>query len=643
MKNNYQKRKTFTIKLLDLPFESDNKLHIDNWEDLLVKFPSTLMPVDIGVLCYLKRKKISTNTFEFPVHLVVKSSIQKVRVKRIKKFLEDIYFDAKIKNKNGRTISSIFGHFKRFIDWCDSNKFSNCLKNSSKAKNALTAYGYEQQHLYQSNIQSTKTSSVYYNSAITIVATILNKHVYQINQGLPQIYVPTSNEGTEPVSDNKMEVYQEHCKMIFRGIFDLIINKKNYPFKLNLPNESVWVFPTPKPFYTKRDIIKERNKNDIMKVYNFTEGKIYSLEEISSFYPTKDIANRARRVALKNLDEANFNFNSHYRVILATFAVQSFISYLLSIVPINLSVLRNIMWNSKMYNLKSKNFKMKGIKARANYKEVEYIIPNFLRKDFKKYLIMRQFLIDSNSREQTPNTLFFGFKIKLPGEYDFYKLNKNFSNKFNIRLKRLLGGKVPLLTSRQFRATIAENLINKVGPLQTAQVLQNSIETTLNHYNSGTEKRTSVEMSRYFNEINSQILVKNIDTNTETPAGQCISYGNPESFVKKSEIEANCNQFEGCLFCKKYKIIANDEGIRNLISLKYVIFQTKHLSVSFLHFKQVFGELIERIDAFISLVSNRSDELNETVNKINAEINNEELLSKYWEHKLKFLIDLGVA
>lgn len=639
MKNNeYIKREIVLINFLQLPFGSSNSIEIKEWENIMIRFPEKKMVVDIGALCFGRRRKISTQNDLESSYEVDIDSLMLHRVIQIKRILEEWYFELKIENKNEMTIYTLCSSLMNFLNWCDE-RINNYLVDLDSARDGLIMYGYEQIHLYQSEVNKIQTSNQKYNSAKIAVSIMMDVNPNIINQGLPVILAHDSDYGTESVSDIEIETYQNICKTVFRGLYDLVINEKKYPYKINILSETTHLFPSSIPIITDHNKSKVKGR---MNAYNYKEGRVNKLSEIKDKFIKNSYANTAIHNAIKVIDDSNFDMNCYYRVIHASLAMQSFLSMVLIEVPMNLSVISNVEWNEVIFNKDNKSIRFTAIKPRAGYKEVSFLLPSSLKKDFNKFLKLREYLIDIIPSGENVDTLFFNIQITKQKLFKASKINGNFSYQINNRFKNYFGNEIPLITTRQFRSSIADNLVNSIGPIKASKELQNSLSTTLKYYTAGSKIKTAEELTLYFELLNGTILNTKNNLVSDTPSGKCENIGKPVKTNDGLILNVNCRQFEGCLFCEHYKVMSDEKDIRKLTSMKYVIIQTKYLSSSISHFNNIYGDLLERVDELLLLISKKSTAMKSLVERIYYEVNDDEILSNHWERKLKLLIDLEV-
>lgn len=167
------------------------------------------------------------------------------------------------------------------------------------------------------------------------------------------------------------------------------------------------------------------------------------------------------------------------------------------------------------------------------------------------------------------------------------------------------------------------------------------MSTTLNKYVAAQKEKPEIELSSYFDKLNSTIL-SNSNKDLDTSIGKCSSYGNPctMELPRKSEIAVDCKQQEGCLFCSNYKIHADRDDIDKLHSLLYVLEETKYIAEDINQYNLIFMPVINRAQSLVAYFKENVSE--KLVEESRCSVFDDELLHPYWEHKLSLLNELGV-
>src|SRR4030066_186875 len=85
-------------------------------------------------------------------------------------------------------------------------------------------------------------------------------------------------------------------------------------------------------------------------------------------------------------------------------------------------------------------------------------------------------------------------------------------------------------------------------------------------------------------------------------------------------IAPDCHQSEGCLFCDKYVVHADERDVRKLISCRTCIYRTAHLSTSDEYFQSLFGEVLRRIEIILVTSGGKSEDHRTQVERVRVEV-----------------------
>jgi len=136
-------------------------------------------------------------------------------------------------------------------------------------------------------------------------------------------------------------------------------------------------------------------------------------------------------------------------------------------------------------------------------------------------------------------------------------------------------------------------------------------------------------------------MVIDIDAKAKsTPVGQCI--GSSPATLGNTPIEPDCRTFEGCLFCKNYKVHSDIDDVHKLISFKYLLKESLILAHTEKHFNEKVLPVLDRIEQVLDVIkSNFSGDVSQ-LDDIERDVFDREILSDYWQMKLDTLIEIGV-
>lgn len=621
---NYTQRK---VTLYELPI--NEKTVLLNPEEAILKYGQH-GTLDIGSYCYLDRSN-NKNRLQHEGRPVNLKSINKERIKHIRKLIQIISDDFSYSSFSKETIFNQSRHFLSFIKWADSNGYTDFFEDKNKAREAFSCFVYYlKDKLSKNELVSASAVALQYNSL-----RFLEKfhNVDELAIGIPIIRSNGSTNYTTPPSEDSQNKALLLCESLFEGISNLILNSKPFPYQLKVPNHIGWknnsfyVFPL-----TEWAVNPTNHKEKQAKVWNQEEGKLNSKEEIKHLYKTENnircVINRAKKM----LHEANIDKYSTYRLRLAMVAHHAFSIIFLATTGMNRESMIDLLWDDN-YETSTERQGFRTIKHRAGNKPCNFELSIEMLPKFKKFLELRKYLLNNRNCEY----LFFSLganssqePIKLTG--------KSFCRFFNTLEK--IDPTIKKITPREWRAAKSDWLIRNTDVSTAALMLQNSEQVLLKHYTAGSETNHLAELSNFFGEV-SNFVLKNVDkSDGETSAiGICSSYGNPNP-LDNAPIKVNCKSPEGCLFCDKYRIHADEKDTRKLVSCRYCLQKTAQLSNNKENFDSVFGKIFQRIDELLKEIEEIQPGL---TNRIIKEVEEMGELDHYWARKLELLFDLGLV
>jgi integrase len=633
-------RKTIIYEIDQLPFDEDGNLKIDDPATVRLKIPGYIYPVDIGSICYAKKKRLTLNTAseELSVYLVEAASYKISRVHLVKSFLEFlsqyIYLG---RSKN--SIRSIYYEFVSFVNWCDLN-MQDGLDNQVLIRDAYIKYS-------DNLLEKVKHNTIKYQTAyssqrtVRVILTWIFKEVNnRFLEGVRVIKKSNNHlSSIEPPSESDAKKALSLYQTLFSRLSKFVVDFEHYPIKLKLEVGNYWLFPNEVPFIFE--------SNDALKTgrfisYNYHQNRLNTFDEI--FQKLRNINPKSHRrnawKALKNakskLQSANFDKFHLRRILVATLAQQSFIMLFLANTGMNLSQARSLKWDCDEYEVKIERLGFKTIKCRAGNKDVQFFVSSDFFPIFKKYLQLRRYLIEAHQGKNSKNLFFTSQR----GELN--QINMNFSTNINMRLNRLFDFNININT-REWRAYKSDWLIRNTDIATTAMVLQNTTDTVIKHYIAGSEVTAGLEFTNFFKALNQKLIIEFKDTSDSILLGQCTSVNNPMSIlVGETKFTPACNKPEGCLFCANYAVHSDEIDIRKLLSYRYVLEQCRVLSDSDEHFEKLFSPVLIRINYILEEIAYVRKDMGKLIEKIKKEVHEHEALSQYWIKKLNMLIDLEI-
>lgn len=622
--NNYTQRKVIVI---ELPVNINTA--ILKPEQTILKYDK-YGTIDIGSLCYLDR-----NLTKRRMHTEGKSvniqSLDKKRVNYIRRLVQIISDNFNYSGNSKETIFNNTRHFLSFINWADYNSHSDFFNDKDKAKVAFLSFiNYLKDKLSKNEITSS-TAVVIQRASLKFLEEFHNTENLAI--GIPLIRRSLINNYTLPPSEDAQNKVLLLCEHLFEGISDFILNNKSFPYKLNVPQHIGWednsfhIFPL-----TEWAINPQNYKEKQGGIWNAKEGRLNSKEEIKNLYKIHSNGITAINRAKKMLNESNLNHYCIYKLRLAMVAHHAFAIIFLATTGMNRDAILNLLWDDN-YETSSERQGFRTIKHRAGNKVCNFEISIKMLQKFKKFLELRKYLLNNNNCEY----LFFSLGAhisKEPAQLKASALYHIFATLQSI------DPSISKITPREWRAAKSDWLVRNTDVSTAALILQNSEQVLLRHYTAGSETNHLTELSNFFGEVSDFVLEKTEKAIGEpSSVGICSNYGNPNA-LNNAPVKVNCKSPEGCLFCDKYRIHADEKDTRKLVSCRYCLKKTAQLSNNKEDFDKVFGKIFQRIDELLKEIEEIKPGL---TTKIIEEVEEMGELDSYWARKLELLFDLGLV
>jgi hypothetical protein len=630
--NNYQKHNVLYLSLDSIIslYESNNMDYSKFGLVLASKTP-------ICELMYVQRKKRKAKSFLY----LNKNSYDMGRKKVIDTIL-DILFRLKFTGKSLITISGEYSKIKYLIDWIDESKIA-FPQTVIQAKELYIRYTTFLRLQIKTKGSDGKYEVGLQHSALYFLENLFNDSHF-IGEGVPKM--ERSGLAKENVLP-KVDIYTESLQFfydIFTQLSQLILKKEEFPALIKVSDKEYYIANYGTSFVVKKD-----SKDNLFVAFDSTCGRIKTFEEMIDIdrlnrYDTNDQKCFYKRNLKTSISKIIANFNeadnrnfSEARRWIANTAMQSYFMLFLFQTGMNDSTAAGLKWNDD-YIIEKDEQNFRTIKYRAGNKPVEFNIQSNFIQDFKKFIELRSYVLQ---KEENPY-LFFMYNTdkkcvsnpvsQFKGSYNGV-IRKSLANKFNT--------KVSPITSRDLRRFKGNFIVEKHGASIAAKSLQNNLSTTLNKYVAAQKEKPEIELSSYFDKLNSTIL-SNSNKDLDTSIGKCSSYGNPctMELPRKSEIAVDCKQQEGCLFCSNYKIHADRDDIDKLHSLLYVLEETKYIAEDINQYNLIFMPVINRAQSLVAYFKENVSE--KLVEESRCSVFDDELLHPYWEHKLSLLNELGV-
>lgn len=631
--------------MLELPFDSnDGNVQLIDISALRLCFVSTHRYFDIGSLLYTDKKAEPItrvqNTHKHMCHsryIVNFDSYRASRREAIERYVEYLFIQAK-KGLSDYFHEGKVGVIMRFMAWCDDSEHEYCLDDFQKAKITFRDYIRKLEHetkIYnvEKKIGLCNRSAVLYQNIVkNFLVIALNIQSNNLVEGV-RLLSGRANSRNHILAPDHVTIGRNLALWfkLFNNLTDFLINEQKYPFELTLPEENVWVVPSESPFLTKH----QRNaKNLFLFGFDREAGRMREGHEMKALYGyTLSTANQQVKHSKQRLITANNDLRHPFRYRLGKIAHDAFFMMFMLFTRTRTEIKHIQMDDVSIESSGVAGFKV--IKARANNKVCEYRVSTKFMKEFKKFLKLRHWLLDGES---------FGYLfLHIDKNRNVTKARSETAVCFNRVIHTLIHSEFIVLSPSQCRVAGADHIVNKYDIETAAAMLQNRSSTLKNHYANGNHQRTSQQFTDFFMRLREKVIcINNKETNhISVPSGHCVQF-NAEQAEVDAPVAVNCRIPQGCLYCEKFAVHADEVDIRKLLSLEFVLKETKALAHNIEHFDSTSGLLLGRIRDILDELEKINDTTRSLVMATRKEVYDHEKLSPYWDNKLSQLVNMGI-
>lgn len=290
------------------------------------------------------------------------------------------------------------------------------------------------------------------------------------------------------------------------------------------------------------------------------------------------------------------------------------------------------------------NLTQKAVKFRAGGKDVEVHLSATTMTRLKTYLRVRQALVASLGGVDIAPMFVQGTYDNLKGEpTGVCSLDQNFLQYIRRKVSRA-GASLPSVTLRQLRAYKQQDLVRRAPLAVAAKVMGHSVKTAVVAYCKAQEATRQGEMAEFLGSLQKTVLVASEDLPKRShqkviPIGICADHGKPSPTDSSAVVAPDCSKVEGCFFCDNYRLHADAEDIRKLMSCRRVLKYIVPLNGDSIRAERVYTAVVDRIDALLGELKRRQPQAYETVR---ADVEERGQLTRYWAGKLQQLHLLGM-
>lgn len=294
----------------------------------------------------------------------------------------------------------------------------------------------------------------------------------------------------------------------------------------------------------------------------------------------------------------------------------------------------------KQLNVPEKiTLKQKVIKFRAGGKYVPVHLTASSVTRLRAYLALRQNLIRRLGCPDIEQMFIQGDRRgNAPKILGVAPITGTFTADLRMRLHSL-GIELPKVTMQQLRVHRQGDLARKHNPRVVADMTGNTVETAIKAYSKIAAEEARAEMTPFLVNL-TQVVRSNAEQRptTEIAVGECDDHGNPKPKAENPLVTPDCKKAQGCFFCDKYSLHADEPDAAKLMSCRAVLerLDPAHGSGAA---EKVYVVVVDRISSLLSEIKRLNPSAHERAKQQVVEQGN---LTRYWASKLQQLHTLGL-
>lgn len=600
------------------------------FQDLAIRY-NRIRRYDVGSLCYTER-------FHAPrkkSRPVAKNSLRPERIVRLQNWAIDIASEHYIGDAAASTCYTNTVNFVKFADWNDLNGHSDFLLSAERYHSSLIAYSLEIQHSNRQGNKSNFTSQRDLSAALKAAPLLFPEVDFDFRKDLAIVSNSAKKQrSTPPPSEEGLAAYLSTCSYIFNGLTDFLLEGKPFPSRLELGIDQPWLMLGEYPFATK-SILAENLKIANNIFWDYASGELRSLDACAKLSLRNEWQLKGALCAHRELMIAsNLDLRHPSRLQLSKLAHDAFLALFVANTAANDQPTQDIPWDEAYESKPSSKSGYRSIKLRGMNREVNIDIQSTFEKTLNKYKKLRKYICGDRCFDY----LFIGMTVKNPEQLTKLRPNEIFN--FNQRLRSFYDKDFNGYSFRALRSYKADFYNSRGVPAKiTARALSNSESTLEKNYTTPIEHNAIGEAVKVLNR-----LMQLLDdyAHEDSPAGGCDAPGLPQQALTPPDgYVPDCKKLEGCLFCEHFRLHANEQDIRKLLSMRFVINERIHKCRNAEQFKAIHQPAIDHIDCLLEALKEARPEVKPTIQIIATDITQNYQLTDYWERQFNRLHSLG--
>lgn len=612
--------------------------------------------LDFGSLCYRHRKKRSfkKNTIYAGV-LVDIDSLEIDRISTISKLIE-----LARSYKSFASSVGLYNEAKYFFDWID-NQAAKTSANIFQVSQEAYA-GYTKHLLHRLNSATIRGESLSISSASRlqavarqVVSYAIGVHEREIG-ALATLIIQNARHkhvNLKQLSEDTQSRTFATLVSFINEAHRILVTEEDFPMRLESPAGKLFYLHTlhqgsKKSKSAKISIVSLLDSSPTFPEWDMIKIK-YCIPDTDGgefFYKLNYEVTKRRHI------ESNTNKRSALRFQVANHAMTAGMMAFIAATGCNLSVAQSLDIRNCEVIPSTQGRRFYGIKSRAQGKTVTPEFGAQFTPIFKKIMDIREWLLEGSESHLL-------FSIRPKGTNSIGYVGTSALSTLRVVFRKYFPH-IFWVSAVQWRKNVSYSYINKSGgdSALTAEKLNNTESSVSQAYARPALEEFAIQMSKLFDSIHAAAIARsrkiaNIPVRIIqekkieeiTGVGSCGKDADSqprrsEGFTENSPAPS-CRSPETCLFCAFYAVHADEEDIRRLLSLRYIITASKR-DQEHEHWELKFGPSIHRIDEILSMIGDTNVTMPLMIDRVKGQVNSGDL-DPFWAIHFDTMVYVGVV
>lgn len=613
--------------------------------------------LDFGSLCYARRAKRSgiNRYIKYEGIKVDPITLAIDRVELVRKLIEVA--------RSMQSFASAIGLYttsRCFFDWIDTQDRSYVCDETDSMREAYI--NYSASLLERINVSGIRgkpikpsTASQLQSAARQTVSLSTGLHEKELKVLAPLIM--QSNRGehvnlNQPSSDTQSRTFATLINFVEEA-HRILIDGGRFPMKLASPgSEPYYLYSmlqgTTKSLNAKFSIMEMLSKSATFPAWDYIKNHFKLSGPDWKYFHCKSNSDTVRQ----RHESSNSDLRCALRFQIANHAMTAGMLSFIAATGGNLSVVQDLDIDHLEIVPSTQGRRLYGAKPRANGRTVAPEFGARFTPIFKKILQIRTWILNGKDSKLV-------FPILPKGSSNIGYVGTSALGTLRALFRKTHPG-ITWVPPVQWRKNVSYEYLTSSGgdAVMTAEKLSNTPQTLKKSYARPALDEFAIQVSELLNAIHKAAIARTRHVNLipvhvkelksqqkVTGVGSCEKTSEVEPLLAagftREAPQPNCRDPETCLFCDFYAVHADEEDIRRLLSLRYIIHKIKAQHTHD-HWQEKFAPTSHRIDEVLTAVVSEYGPLAGTVDRVRCEVEAGDM-DPFWAIHFDTMVYIGAV